>query len=160
MRKAVSGGVATKGDVDELKAELKGDVDEVRGEIRELRAELKGDIGEVRGEVATVKAELKGDIGEVRGEVGEVRGEIGAVKAELWAFRWMMGLMLAILLAVAARLFGVVQAPPGFPSAVSHARSSGASPARKIFRMKRLTGGGGLCKIRRGALGIRRCEDA
>ena len=80
VRKAVSEGVATKSDVGELRAELKGD-------IAELRAELKGDIGELR-------AELKGDI--------------GAVKAELWAVKWVLGFMFAIILAMAARLFGVV----------------------------------------------------
>ena len=59
MRKAVSDGVATKGDVAELRAELKGD--------------------------------------------------IGAVKAELWAVKWALGFMLAIVPAMAARLFGIVQ---------------------------------------------------
>ena len=87
MRRAVSDGVATKGDVGELRTELKGD-------IGELRAELKGDIG-------AVKAELKGDI-------GAVRGEVGAVKAELWAVKWVLGFVLVIVLAMAARLFGVV----------------------------------------------------
>jgi len=83
VRKAVSEGVATKSDVGELRTELKGD-------IAELRTELKGDI-----------AELKGD-------VGELRGEVGAVKAELWAIKWVLGFMFAIVLAMAARLFGVV----------------------------------------------------
>ena len=58
VRKAVSEGVATKGDISELRAELKGD--------------------------------------------------IGAVKAELWAVKWVLGFMFAIILAMAARLFGVV----------------------------------------------------
>ena len=80
MRRAVSDGVATKGDVTELRTELKGD-------IGELRTELKGDIGELR-------AELKGDI--------------GAVKAELWAVKWVLGFVLAVVLAMAARLFGVL----------------------------------------------------
>ena len=79
VRKAVSEGVATKSDVGEL------------------RTELKGDIGE-----------LKGDIGELKGDIGELRGEVGAVKAELWAVKWVLGFMFAIVLAMAARLFGVV----------------------------------------------------
>ena len=130
VREAVRGGVATKGDVDELKAELKGDIGEVRAEVGELRAdigevkgevgvvkaELRADIGEIRGEVGVVKAELKGDIAAVRGEVGAVKAELkgdigevrGAVKAELRAIEWVMGFMFAIVLAMAARLFGVV----------------------------------------------------
>ena len=94
VRKAVSEGVATKSDVGELRTELKGD-------ISELRAELKGDIGKLR-------AELKGDIGKLKGDIGELRGEVGAVKAELWAVKWVLGFMFAIVLAMAARLFGVV----------------------------------------------------
>ena len=80
MRKAVGDSVATKGDVAELRTELKGD-------NAELKAELKGDNAEL-------KAELKGDI--------------AAVKAELWAVKWVLGFVLMIVLAMAARLFGVV----------------------------------------------------
>ena len=101
VRKAVSEGVATKSDVGELRTELKGD-------IGELRAELKGDIGELRTELKGDIGELKGDIGELKGDIGELRGEVGAVKAELWAVKWVLGFMFAIVLAMAARLFGVV----------------------------------------------------
>ena len=54
----------------------------------------KGDVAEVRAELGAVKAELKGDI--------------AAVKAELWAVKWVLGFVLAIVLAMAARLFGVL----------------------------------------------------
>ena len=105
VRKAVSEGVATKSDVGALRAELKGDIGELRTELKSdigaLKAELKGDIGELR-------TELKGDIGELKGDIGELRGEVGAVKAELWAVKWVLGFMFAIVLAMAARLFGVV----------------------------------------------------
>ncbi len=47
----------------------------------------------------------KGDIAELR---AELKGDIGAVKAELWAVKWVLGFMFAIVLAMAARLFGVV----------------------------------------------------
>ena len=58
----------------------------------------KSDVGELR-------TELKGDIAELR---AELKGDIGAVKAELWAVKWVLGFMFAIVLAMAARLFGVV----------------------------------------------------
>ena len=58
----------------------------------------KSDVGELR-------TELKGDIAELR---AELKGDIGAVKAELWAVKWVLGFMFAIILAMAARLFGVV----------------------------------------------------
>ena len=53
-----------------------------------------GDSVATKGDVAELKAELKGDI--------------AAVKAELWAVKWVLGFVLMIVLAMAARLFGVV----------------------------------------------------
>ena len=43
-----------------------------------------------------------------KSDVTELRAEIGAVKAELWAVKWVLGFVLAIVLAMAARLFGVL----------------------------------------------------
>ena len=43
-----------------------------------------------------------------KGDVTELRAEIAAVKAELWAVKWVLGFVLAIVLAMAARLFGVL----------------------------------------------------
>ena len=81
-----------KGDIEEVKAELKGDIkevkDELKGDIEEVRDELKGDIKEV-------KAELKGDIKEVKddlkaheekcvdrqGEIQQVKGAINTMIA-------------------------------------------------------------------------------
>ena len=50
------------------------------------------------------------------GSIGEVRGEIGTVKAELRAARRALGFMFAIVLAIAARQFGVVQSHACIPS--------------------------------------------
>lgn len=50
-----------------------------------------------------------------KGDVAELRGEIGAVKAELWAVKWVLGFVLAIVLAMAARLFGVLWRSPPAP---------------------------------------------
>ena len=61
----------------------------------------KGDVAELRGELGAVKAELKGDI--------------GAVKAELWAVKRVLGFVLAIVPAMAARLFGVLWRSPPAP---------------------------------------------
>ena len=47
----------------------------------------------------------KGDVAELR---TELKGDIAAVKAELWAVKWVLGFVLMIVLAMAARLFGVV----------------------------------------------------
>ena len=41
VRAGVTGGVATKADLTELKTEIRGDMGEIRGEMGELRTELK-----------------------------------------------------------------------------------------------------------------------
>ena len=41
-------------------------------------------------------------------DIGELKAEIRAVRAELRALEWLTGCTLAVVLAMAARLFGVV----------------------------------------------------
>ena len=48
----------------------------LRGEVAELRAELKGDVSSLRGEVVELRAELKGGVSSLRGEVVELRAEM------------------------------------------------------------------------------------
>ncbi|MGH9226047.1 MAG: hypothetical protein ACRD2W_20200 [Acidimicrobiales bacterium] len=50
----------------------------LRGEIAELRGEVKGEIAELRGEVT-------GEIGGLRGEIGGLRGEIAELRADVHA---------------------------------------------------------------------------
>ena len=90
VRKAVSEGAATKADIGEVRAEIAG----VRAEIGELRSEVRAEIAGVRAEIGEFK--------------GEVRTEVGVVKAELWAIKWVLGFLFAIVVAMAARLFGIV----------------------------------------------------
>lgn len=58
--------VAVRGEMAELRGELKGEMAELRGEMSELRSELKGEMAELRGEMAEFRAELKGEITELR----------------------------------------------------------------------------------------------
>jgi hypothetical protein len=75
--------LATKGDLDVLRGELRGEIGGLRGEIGGLR----GEIGELRGEIGELRGEMHGEIGALRGEIGELRGEmhgeIGALRGEL-----------------------------------------------------------------------------
>lgn len=64
-----------------------------------------GDSVATKGDVAELRTELKGDNAELK---AELKGDIAAVKAELWAVKWVLGFVLMIVLAMAARLFGVV----------------------------------------------------
>ena len=47
----------------------KNDLVGLRGEMAELRGELKGEMAELRGEMAELRGELKGEIAELRSEV-------------------------------------------------------------------------------------------
>jgi len=60
---------ATKGDVRELRTELKNDVALVRKDIEVLRTELKSDVAQVRTEIDVLRTELKNDIAQVRTEL-------------------------------------------------------------------------------------------
>ena len=69
-----------------------------------------------------------------KGDVAELRAELNAVKAELWTVKWVVGFMLAIVPAMAARPFGIVQ--------------ESRPPLRRPRREVRLRGGShhdGLC---------------
>ncbi len=52
----------------------------LRGEMAELRGELKGEMAELRGEMAELRAELKGDMAELR---TEVRGGFAILNARI-----------------------------------------------------------------------------
>jgi predicted nucleic acid-binding Zn-ribbon protein len=88
LRTEISGVRAElKGDIVELKdsiaslrGELKGDIASLRGEIASLRGELKGDIADLRAENASLRTELKGDIADLR---TELKGDIASLRTEL-----------------------------------------------------------------------------
>ena len=79
--------LATKGDLAEVKVELKQDILKVENKIDKVKAELKADNAEV-------KLELKTEIAEVKTEIAEVKSDI---------LKWMFGAIIAqtgIILAV------------------------------------------------------------
>ena len=80
VRAGVTGGVAVKADIAELRTELKADITELRTELKtditELRTELKTDIAELR-------TELKTDIAELRTELRWIKAIGGVIVALL-----------------------------------------------------------------------------
>jgi F0F1-type ATP synthase membrane subunit b/b' len=124
IHSGVTGGVATKADLDLLKTELEGRIEAqgetLRREIAESRADLTREIAETRleltREIAETRVELLGQIGDVRadlgGQIGDVRadlgGQIGKLAAEiadgraevargqLVQLRWLIGSMIAL----------------------------------------------------------------
>ena len=99
--------VATKGDVGELRAdtselkgELKAEMGELRADMSELKGELKAEMGELRADMSELKGELKAEMGELRADMSELRAELTKEMGN--HLKWMIGLQLAGLTAVAA----------------------------------------------------------
>ncbi len=80
---AVLRDVATKGDIQELRRELRGDIESLRREISNLRVTTKQDIEALR-------KELRGDINELRVEISDLRKEISS------NFRWTIGVIITV----------------------------------------------------------------
>ena len=113
----VTGGVATKADLDLVRTELQGEIQtvktELQGEIQLVRTELHGEIQLVRQEVQTVKTELQGEIQTVKTElvedIGNVRTDVQKIHTLIATgqanqLRWMIGLAIAILGVLVATL--------------------------------------------------------
>ena len=64
-----------KEEIQNVRTELKEDIQNVRNEIQNVRTELKEDIQNVRNEIQDVRTELKEDIQDVRLEVEKVRAQ-------------------------------------------------------------------------------------
>ena len=94
----VSGNVATREDVRDLRVtvrdvrtELKAEIHDFRAELKadidDLRTELKADIegcrSELKAEIDDLRTELKGDIGQLRDESVEMRGQIAQLSREM-----------------------------------------------------------------------------
>ncbi len=83
VRAGVTGGVAAKADVSELRTELKTDIAAVKIDISELRTELKTDIAAVKIDISELRTELKTDIAELRTELRWIKAIGGVIVALL-----------------------------------------------------------------------------
>lgn len=74
------GEVATRSDVDGIRADIADLRSELKGDITAVRSELKTDIADLRlelkGEIAGLRSELKGDISDVRSDLTTSRSEL------------------------------------------------------------------------------------
>ncbi len=130
VRDGITGGVATKADIHEVRGEIAQVRAEVKTEIAEFRAEVKTEIAQVRTEIAEVRTEIAESKAEVRTEIAEskaeVKTEIAEVRADIGEFKtavksdlkWMRVLGAGILAALSAlawamyELHGLVAALP------------------------------------------------
>lgn len=82
-----------KAEMAELRVELKGEMAELRGELRGEMAELRGETAELRGEMAMLRADVKGDISELRGRVDAMLPKL--IVANIASMVGVSGLVLA-----------------------------------------------------------------
>ena len=104
VRSAVTEGVSTKADV----AEVKADIGELRAEAKADITEVRSEIAEVKADVAQLRTETKADIGEVKADISQLKGDLSALTSRVTAIQWVLGLQFALLLAMAAKMFGIV----------------------------------------------------
>ena len=104
IHSGVTGGVATRADLEVQGAELRADIAEVRTEIAEVRTE----IAEVRNEIAALDKKIEVQGATLETKIAAVRGEIETAKFDL-TWRLLGGIaVLNGLLFAAIRLL-----PPG-----------------------------------------------
>jgi len=84
----VAGNAATKGDMRDLRSELKTEIKDLRtelkAEIADCRAELKGEIAGLRDGLQAESAERRTDVAKLNHEIAEVRGDIKNLKAQMY----------------------------------------------------------------------------
>ena len=91
--------LATKADI----AALKADIDALRADTKADLAELRAD---TKADLAGLRADTKTDLDALRKETkADLHREIGTLRSEL---RWILGFLAALILAMAAKLFGIV----------------------------------------------------
>ena len=88
----------------------KADVETVKAEIQSVRSDLSADIQEVRIEIQSVRSDLSAEIQSVRSDLSadiqEVRADMDVMRNELRWLRWLMAIGVAgILLPLLQRLF-------------------------------------------------------
>ena len=83
-----------RGDISELRSEVRNDISELRGGISELRSEVRNDMSELRGGISELRSEVRNDISElcggisefrseVRNDISELRGDISELRSEV-----------------------------------------------------------------------------
>ena len=95
-------------EIEQVRADLKADIEQVRADLRETELRLQKEIEQVRADlkadIEQVRADLKADIEQVRADlkldIERVRGEIARTKIDL--LKWIVPLMFAQVAAIAA----------------------------------------------------------
>ena len=104
--------LATKADVEALRTATKADLAELRAatkaDLAELRAATKADLAELRADLAALESRVDAKLAaletRLRADLA-TKADLETLRSEL---RWMLAFQAAIILAIAAKLFGIV----------------------------------------------------
>lgn len=81
MGEALSGNVATKADLTEVRAALEADVAAVKADIEQLRLTTQADLAAVKADIEQLRSETKADLAAVRTDMAE---QFTALYKQLW----------------------------------------------------------------------------
>ena len=105
----VAGNAATKGDVRELRSEVKTEIRDLRAELKteiaDCRAELKAEIAELRDDLKVESTERRADITKLSREIADVREDIKNLKAQMYRLLLVQATVIVGLVVGLQRLF-------------------------------------------------------
>ncbi len=98
--------VCTKQDLQEVKSDLEGKINDVKNDLQEVKSDLEGKINDVKNDLQEVKSDLEGKINDVKTDLQEVKSDLeGQIKdTKISLIQWMVGLTLAQMAALFAML--------------------------------------------------------
>ena len=105
----VAGNAATKGDVRELRSEVKTEIRDLRAELKteiaDCRTELKAEIAELRDDLKVESTERRADITKLSREIADVREDIKNLKAQMYRLLLVQATVIVGLVVGLQRLF-------------------------------------------------------
>ena len=105
----VAGNAATKGDVRELRSEVKTEIRDLRAELKteiaDCRTELTAEIAELRDDLKVESTERRADITKLSREIADVREDIKNLKAQMYRLLLVQATVIAGLVVGLQRLF-------------------------------------------------------
>jgi uncharacterized protein involved in exopolysaccharide biosynthesis len=88
-----------------VRAEMAVQRKEITAEIAAVRMEMATQRKDLSAEIGAVRKDLSAEIAAMRKDVDALRADFAAFKAEFGVVRWIAGTALAILIAIALKLF-------------------------------------------------------
>ena len=102
--------VATRTDLQVVKTQLQADIWATKSEVQAIKSDLRAEIRATRSEVQAIKSDLQAEIqatkSEVQADILNLRSDFRDQKSELRIVKWMVGVVIAWLMA--ARLLPFV----------------------------------------------------